>query len=357
MNISGTIVSDNVTEMEENVDASKEMTPSEQLFYLCCGIIGFQFNFIVLYIAIRHVDTRDRPRQIIVMNMTAADLLMCLVYMTSRPYLYRTPILLCYPYYVLICAVQLCSCINLLWLNVDKFLFIQFPLHYYQIVTRQRLLILSFVTWLTVIGSVMFCYSFMSFQEIPGMPRRCDLVILPPSIYTGVCVAYIIIIVSCFIVSFIIFVIARKSVNTKKKKTARMFRQLFFVFSSTLWTFITCLPYRMLYLSDIIMWHVEGDNYMRSDVFQTITTFFFFVLVVGTVMNPLITILMQRIYRIHLLRYSDRARKLTRHSETFFEGGSNRTSVIAELRNRWSMERKSVPCEQIHISLKRKSRA
>lgn len=53
--------------------------------------------------------------QIIVINMTVADLLMCLVYMLTRPVLLHLPILLCYPYYVIICAVQLCSCFNLLW--------------------------------------------------------------------------------------------------------------------------------------------------------------------------------------------------------------------------------------------------
>lgn len=95
--------------------------------------------------------------------MTVADLLMCIVYMKTRPWLSHFNLWLCHPYYVIIWTCQMCSCLNLVWydfwkmvswkssfyfrLNVDKLIYIQFPLHYYQIVNRKRLLWITAATW------------------------------------------------------------------------------------------------------------------------------------------------------------------------------------------------------------------
>ncbi|KHN82709.1 hypothetical protein Tcan_16530 [Toxocara canis] len=307
------------------------MTTFEKFFYIGCGITGFIFNALVMFIALLHIDTHDKPRQIIVINMTAADLLMCLVYMLTRPFLQHLPILLCYPYYVTICAVQLCSCFNLLWLNVDKFIFVQFPLQYYIIVNRFRILIVSVLTWTTIVCLAMFGYHFMSYFS---SPPRCDLVVLPPFIYTSLCVMYIAVIIGCFTTSMIIFLIAQNSNRIEGKARSKLFQRLFFLFSSTLWTFFTCLPYRLLYLTNIIESHL-AVHYCPSLAMMTATDFFFRLLVLGTVINPLITVLTQRIYRQRLLWYVEKIRS-TLWSEdvdsnnwnfSFYEARSRKSSA------------------------------
>ncbi|KAK6765150.1 hypothetical protein RB195_025188 [Necator americanus] len=98
---------------------------------------------------------KQEENAIIVINMTFADLVMCLCYMLTRPYLSLFPNMACNPYYVTIWTIQLVSCVNLVWLNVDKLIFIQFPLHYYSIINRKKVLILMAATWI-VLGYISF---------------------------------------------------------------------------------------------------------------------------------------------------------------------------------------------------------
>lgn len=44
--------------------ADEEPTVFEEIFYINSAIFGFLFNMLVLFIAFRHVDTRDKPRQV-----------------------------------------------------------------------------------------------------------------------------------------------------------------------------------------------------------------------------------------------------------------------------------------------------
>ena len=89
----------NGTTMNASVAPHQEhLTSFERNFYLFNGLIGTLLNVLVLFIALFHVDTHDKPRQarnkefcngllqiqIIVMNMTLADLLTCTLYMLTR---------------------------------------------------------------------------------------------------------------------------------------------------------------------------------------------------------------------------------------------------------------------------------
>ncbi|WKY14714.1 hypothetical protein Q1695_000329 [Nippostrongylus brasiliensis] len=238
----------------EDIARQDRFTVGETVFYLSNGAIGAIFNCIVLWIAFVHIDTDDKPRQIIVINMTFADLIMCLCYMLTRPYLNFFPRALCHPYYITIWTIQLVSCLNLVWLNVDKLIFIQFPLHYYSIINRKKLYVVSLVTWI-VLGYIAFAVD--SFMTI-----------------------------------------------------SKLFHRLFFLFSSTLWTFFTCLPYRILYLLFMLC------EPCRIEVVHQMTDTFFRILVVGMVINPLITIWTQRIYRMHLLKFFNKWQDTREDTET-----------------------------------------
>uniref|UniRef100_A0A914YJD8 G-protein coupled receptors family 1 profile domain-containing protein n=1 Tax=Panagrolaimus superbus TaxID=310955 RepID=A0A914YJD8_9BILA len=225
----------------------EHMTAAEVYFYLINGSLGTIFNAVVLVIALRHADTYDKPRQIAVINMTFADLITCLIYMITRPYLNLFPEPLCYPYYVTIFTSQMCSCLNLLWLNLDKLIYIKFPLHYYQMVSRVRVLLLTIASWTIIITLALTIYFFMTVHK--------------------------------------------------------MFKRLFFVFSSTIWTCITCLPYRLLYLTYLFCSHARKPGTDFNTILVSLITTFFPVVVIGIVINPWITILTQRMYRECLLVY------------------------------------------------------
>ena len=74
--------------------------------------------------------------QIIVINMTVADLLMCIVYMKTRPWLSYFNPALCHPYYLIIWTCQMCSCLNLVWQEglTKQEMIVQF---YFQVKCRQ----------------------------------------------------------------------------------------------------------------------------------------------------------------------------------------------------------------------------
>ncbi|CAJ0609968.1 unnamed protein product [Cylicocyclus nassatus] len=268
----------------------EQFTLGEYIFYLSNGAVGSLFNFIVLWIAMIYIDTDDKPRQIIVINMTFADLLMCLTYMLTRPYLSFFPNIICHPYYVTIWTIQLVSCVNLVWLNIDKLIFIQFPLHYYSIINRKKILILCTATWI-VLGYISFTVE--SYMQVMG---GCERVSINPYIYMPICILYVVVIVASFTISAIIYCIAHTSTKAETRQRTKLFHRLFFLFSSTLWTFFTCLPYRILYLMNMLC------SPCRTMLVRQITDMFFRILVVGMVINPLITIWTQRIYRMRLLK-------------------------------------------------------
>ncbi|KAE9554257.1 hypothetical protein FO519_002556 [Halicephalobus sp. NKZ332] len=285
-------MNDSITNSTGQVD---QLNPLEFYFYVINGSLGTIFNTLVLFIALRHADTYDKPRQIIVINMTWADLMTCLIYMITRPYISLMPEQLCYSYYVVIFTNQMCSCLNLLWLNFDKLIYIKFPLHYYTIVTRTRVLVLTVFSWVGIISLACGIYFFMNIKQ------PCSLVALPPFLYSVICLTYISIILASFAISAVIYCIARNSRRAEPEAGSRMFQRLFFVFSSTIWTCITCLPYRLLYLMYLLL--PSMPEYPMYLLLLDSISAFFPVVVVGIVINPWITILTQRMYRECFLLY------------------------------------------------------
>ncbi|KAI6235025.1 hypothetical protein M3Y95_00007800 [Aphelenchoides besseyi] len=285
----------NETELPE-----EHLNAFEHYFFLTNGWIGTVLNVLVLFIALRHADTHDKPRQIIVINMTFADLLTCIVYMLTRPRLNRFPEFLCYPYYICIMTSQICSCVNLLWLNVDKLIYIKFPLHYYQLVRRRRVLILTFFTWFFLILLAIAAYGNMTIMH------ACNYIGINPFMYLAIIIIYVLVISLSFIISAVIYCIAHNFRRTEPQAQSRIFQRLFFLFSSTMWTFATCLPYRILYL--VVNWIFPASCYNVKDeanrpFFCDLTNTFYKIIVVGIVINPLITVVTQRMYRQHVVKY------------------------------------------------------
>ncbi|KAI6177305.1 hypothetical protein M3Y97_00892200 [Aphelenchoides bicaudatus] len=284
--------------LDEEDLPEEHLNSFEYYFYLSNGSVGTILNLIVLFIAFRHADTHDKPRQIIVINMTIADLLTCVVYMLTRSKLNRFPAFLCYPYYICIFTCQICSCVNLLWLNVDKLIYIKFPLHYYQLVRRERLLVLTFFTWTFFIILGLVAYYNMVVKQ------ACNAIFINPFIYLSIIIIYVLVITLSFAISAVIYCIAHNFRRNEPQAQSRIFQRLFFLFSSTLWTFVTCLPYRILYLlSPLFPSCFQLNENDKLPLFCQLTSYFYLIIVIGIVVNPLITIITQRMYRQQLMKY------------------------------------------------------
>jgi len=139
-------------------------------------------------------------------------------------------------------------------------LYIKFPLHYYQLVTRRRVLLVTTLSWLLLISIGLAVYTQLSIRH------PCNAVQISPLIYLSICVLYVLMIVGSFVISAVIYCIAQNSRRIEPQARSvrshqprfemitevqsnffqRIFQRLFFVFSSTLWTFVTCLPYRLV---------------------------------------------------------------------------------------------------------------
>ncbi|KAK5975451.1 hypothetical protein GCK32_009328, partial [Trichostrongylus colubriformis] len=98
----------------------------------------------------------------------------------------------------------------------------------------------------------------------------CDRVIINPYIYMPICVLYVVMILTSFIISAIIYFIAHTTTRSETRQRT--------------YTEASGAP-------------------CRSEMIHQMTDAFFRILVVGMVINPLITIWTQRIYRMHLLKF------------------------------------------------------
>ncbi|GMT36839.1 hypothetical protein PFISCL1PPCAC_28136, partial [Pristionchus fissidentatus] len=305
-----------------NTTAADQISPFDYMFYFGCATTGGVLNFIVLYIAFRYIDMEDKPRQIIVVNMTFADFLFSVFYMGSRPLLEHFPGWSCHAYYVTIWAIQLCSCFNLLWLNLDKLIFIQWPLHYYQIINRNRVTILSAVTWTSIIAICLVVDFFM-------IEQTCTVMRINISAYYPILFVYVILIICSFICSAIIYFIAQTTTKMEAVARSKMLRRLLFLFTSTLWTFFTCLPYRVLYLIASLGAFSYFLGYSWFPTYFRVTSFFLSVLSFGICFNPIITIVTQHIYRNRVIGMWKRF--INRSGKDDFEISDRRKSTQAFL--------------------------
>src|SRR5689334_1244924 len=124
----------------------------ENWSYFGCGLATIFMNCLVLYIAFRYIDFRTKPSQIFVVSMTMADLFFGFTFLGSRPFLKYFSLTLCGPYYIILWACQISSVLFLLYLNIDKFISLYWPLHYPSIVTERLVAIPTVISWLILIG-------------------------------------------------------------------------------------------------------------------------------------------------------------------------------------------------------------
>jgi hypothetical protein len=90
--------------------------------------------------------------------MTGADMIYCIVYQLSRSIIEYFPRAMCGPYYMSVWTSQMASISFLLALNVDKFMYIQYPLQYPLWINDRRILGVCVTLWTGIVGVAGFSY-------------------------------------------------------------------------------------------------------------------------------------------------------------------------------------------------------
>ncbi|KRZ22893.1 Octopamine receptor beta-2R [Trichinella pseudospiralis] len=329
---------------------------------LVCAPLTVFFNTIVLYIAFQHVDMKQRLNQRFVVSMTVADLVYGLVYMSTRLYINYIPRWLCGPYYMTLWTCQIASVVFLLCLNIDKYISIRYPLRYPSVVTETFVNKQLIICWSLILIYCLLSFYCGPVVYEDVLLNECSI-LMKPVYYTIMLLVFYVLpmLLSVMISGYIAWKATRRSklyqqftvTGPHLKYKRRTLRRMFFVFISTIWTSVTFLPYRIaltaLYLCqaysnadlkfdiysalkdhreaeigelqtaqfDHHMWYNETffDSPLTHHIIKlldaedgktcstgiteiTIHTFLC-LLPLGSVGNPLITILTQNVYRIH----------------------------------------------------------
>ncbi|KRY19485.1 Beta-3 adrenergic receptor [Trichinella patagoniensis] len=330
---------------------------------LVCAPLTVFFNTIVLYIAFQHVDMKQRLNQRFVVSMTVADLVYGLVYMSTRLYINYIPRWLCGPYYMTLWTCQIASVVFLLCLNIDKYISIRYPLRYPSVVTETFVNKQVIICWSLILIYCLLSFYCGPVVYEDVLLNECSI-LMKPVYYTIMLLVFYVLpmLLSLMISAYIAWKATRRSklyqqftvTGPHLKYKRRTLRRMFFVFISTIWTSVTFLPYRIaltaLYLCqaysnadlkfdihsalkdhreaeiaelqtaqfDHHLWYNETflDSRLTHHIIKlldaedgktcstgiteiTIHTFLC-ILPLGSVGNPLITILTQNVYRIHL---------------------------------------------------------
>lgn len=304
-------------------------------FIYSSTILAIIFNTSVIVLALRFVKFKIRLEQIFVLNMTIADLIFSLIFIPIRLFLYL-PDWFAQIIVVLVWLSSGGSVAFLLLVNIHKIVTLFYPLHSSIFVTRHRILAQIVICW-TILLLISMVYSTQAvFVKEFGVGSS------HPILYASMLMTfYILPLISSFLLSTTIFLLAQKKVRIRNNtaiEKRKVFKRIFFVFSSTIWTTSTCLPIRLtvlssqlcrlfLKISDIEINNnaagskklisltmnatsnykedkISSQNLLNEIIYNTCVLNFapavrvFLVLsVLGLVGNPVITVLTQKIYR------------------------------------------------------------
>lgn len=296
MNHSNSCWSINVTESKEILDN----------FVTSCSPFTIILNLFVLYLAFNYVNLNQHLEQLFVISMTVADLIFGLVYMSTFKVNLNIPWFFCRPYYITVWTCSIASVMFLLLLNIHKGVILFFPIHSFMYMSKKKVFLQVGLCWSGVLlCSIMFAVE-PTMTHLEGTCYPCMIRIDPKSYLFMVICFYILPLLISLILSIMIFGFAQKRSSRSKKRsvngqndTRKMLKRIFFVFTSTIWTAMTLLPYRLTF-SKIELCKIIFDKDWKmcsNDSLVLLQYCLLFLLTFSTVVNPLITIFTQKAYR------------------------------------------------------------
>lgn len=302
---------------------------------LFVAVFGTPMNAIVLLAACSRrkgmtLKSRRNITEILVISMSTADLIFSMfhaplgfVYFYMGAKLSAWP---CFFFYTTTHISTIASSLSLLWLNVNKFLQLHRPLHYFLYMTKSRAVAFIAAGWTISIGwGLFFVFGpFMKYDE-------CNVSLRYPELYIFFATEFFVLptVVSLFVsvdIAAVVLnenrrrfrelllrpVIPRNSrtlegqypepppshhqplVNDRRRsKNSRdtgNIRRITFVFGTTVWSAITVLPYRLAYIAHLL----PGNQSTPTGV--AITFCLFAMMALNAAGNPFITLLTHQQY-------------------------------------------------------------
>lgn len=218
-------------------------------FVTSCSPFSILFNTFVLYLAFNYADFKNHLEQFFVVSMTVADLMFNLVYTSTVKVNLDVPEYFCRPWYILVWTCSMASVMFLFLLNVHKLVVLFFPIHSFMYMSQKRVLFQVAFCW----SGVLLCSILFSLEPIWTLNKvECRTCVprINPKFYSIMLTCfYVVPLVASLVISFCIFGFAQKRSNKRtpgaRNDRKRMFRRIFFVFTATIWTALTFLPYRI----------------------------------------------------------------------------------------------------------------
>lgn len=298
---------DTVLEQYELVETQLDRYYTYWLYL--CAPLAIIANILVLLIAIKHVHFDNHLNQVFVVALTIGDLLSTLVHVISRSTYICFPRLLCSFYYLTWWNTQILSVMALLLLNVDKCLSKKWPLQYYSLMTSKLVKIelagvllpsVLLVTLVFVLNSVKLLGEEFGFYEEDI--SECLFRMEPLSYSLFVSLMFVCPNVISMAISTYVFCLAKAKSPCKQPLRLKA-KRLVFVFSATVWSCVTFLPYRMAVIGYAFYDVAYGCTFNADldcpslPIWVDSTKLLLFLLPLGAVGNPIITIITQKRYR------------------------------------------------------------
>lgn len=274
-------------------------------FVTSCSLFTIILNSFVLYLAFVYINLNKNLEQLFVINMTVANLIFGLVYMSTVKLNMDIPWFLCRPYYITVWTCSFASVMFLLLLNVHKLVILFFPIHSFICISKKKILMQIFFCWSGVLMSAVWFSLEPTLEHLEMKCHQCTIRLDPKWYLFMITFFYIFPLLMSLILSVMIFGFAQKRSRRTRKRSLRsrnetknIFKRIFFVFTSTIWTALTFLPYRVTYSKIEFCRILEDDpSYCSDDSLILVQYCFLFLLTFSTAVNPLITIFTQKPYR------------------------------------------------------------
>lgn len=294
------------------------------IWFCVSTIIGCPINLFAAKCAWKFARQRNPALlyQWFVLSMSTADFLFLLVvspwFFLDFAFKIHLPKFFCLSIYCINYCSTVASSLSLLALNFDKFLAIYFPLRHVSILNGRKVFLIILSSWIvSILWGLCFVLSPITVCSERGLKVESLVYYLAFAI-----IFFLIPTVTAAVLSFLIAIVLLRQWDQffvrlpsdsleRLSQTSRRNRSpsnalegnrrysrakaITFVFTTTIWSTLTCLPYRTFYL--IIEYTKLETNPSPSPLLWLSTLFFLGGFVANPVGNAFITIITQKRYR------------------------------------------------------------
>lgn len=298
---------------------------------LFVAIFGAPMNAVVLLAACSRrkgmtLKSRRNITECLVISMSTADLIFSIFHSPIGFVYFYLGIPLnewtCYFFYTTTHVSTIASSLSLLWLNVNKFLQLHRPLHYFLYMTKSRALIFIAIGWLISLA----WGAFFVFGPFIKYSNGCTAILRYPELYIFFATEFFVLptVVSLFVsVDIALLVLNEKQrrfrenflrpsrprqsrtpeiqneeqpqlvpgrQRSKNGRDPGNVRRISFVFATTVWSAVTVLPYRIAYIINSL------PGYKPTNFGMSLSFCLFALLALNAAGNPFITLLTHKQY-------------------------------------------------------------